>query len=698
MRKPLRLKHLITFAALAICSLAGAQNVGISAPSGAPLTPDANAILDIDVTGLSATGKRGMLIPRMTMAQRLAIGAGTGDNGLLVYQTDTGTVYDVANQRGFWYYSSVAPIGWVHLSVVRSGWFLNGNTVGSVTGSFPEHLGTANLSPNRNLVFRTVLAPANPAMQMGWELFDYKSGFVGLGTAAPAVERLEVQGAIRLEKNATIASHVSTPTEGSIRYGTFNGAASDANNLNWHWGTDADSTGTIRWSRLENAENLITPPKSFPKDTVACVGVTGDAMRGFLSPTPVTMPVASPANFYSPFATNFTPTTFEGAYRVQYLYRYSELVEAGLCFPATINAFSFYCLDQENLGNPAGVPPVPATQITGEIRMGPATTVLDNSSAAFGSIPSAPFMDDIVRGSAIRGSFVTFSPGPGWITFTLSNPLILPTGKNLVIDIVWSRSKGVGVGPKVELEDPGFNCTKWVLKANIGTGTQSVISRGIMDDNPINPSGAVVTGGVNAHSKRPVTRFTGTVVTPTVEERFANYIQYDGGLMIGSAAWLAGAPFHGAGTVNAQKGVYDGGTLLSDHVFDRYFDGAARPEEAHSSQGYAYVGLDQLRQRLESDRHLPNMPSRTEWETKGGASLGTITTGLWESVEDQALYITQLEKDLAALEEMAFGTDLSPQEAQRLIAEVQGSKRLSEAQKLHLIDALNEKALPNTKP
>ncbi|MBK9061073.1 MAG: hypothetical protein IPL81_14820 [Flavobacteriales bacterium] len=86
------------------------------------------------------------------------------------------------------------------------------------------------------------------------------------------------------------------------------------------------------------------------------------------------------------------------------------------------------------------------------------------------------------------------------------------------------------------------------------------------------------------------------------------------------------------------------------------------------------------------------MPSRTEWEAKDGASLGTVTTGLWETVEDQALYITQLEKDLRSLEEMAFGTDMSPQEAQRLITEVQSSKRLSEAQKLHLIDALNEKA------
>jgi hypothetical protein len=173
------------------------------------------------------------------------------------------------------------------------------------------------------------------------------------------------------------------------------------------------------------------------------------------------------------------------------------------------------------------------------------------------------------------------------------------------------------------------------------------------------------------------------VVSPTTKRDSANYIQYDGGLMVGSPAWLAGATFHGAGTIGTQHGVYDAGVLLSDHVFDRYFDGAPRPDEAQAVQGYAYVGLGQLRERLERDRHLPNMPSRTEWEAKDGASLGTVTTGLWETVEDQALYITQLEKT-CILENT--GTDI-PQER---ISPGAGSKQLSEAQSL---SALNEKAI-----
>lgn len=695
MRKPIRFRHFLTIVALAACTVASAQNMGITANPGVPAVPNPNAILDMDVSGLSGTTaqpKRGLLIPRMTAAERLAIPVIPADDGLLVYQTDTGTVNEPANQRGFWYYAAAAPAGWVHLSTVRSGWFINGNTVATTTGPFAEFLGTANLSPNRNLVFRTVLAPTAPAMQFGYHLFDYLSGFVGLGTAAPAVERLEVQGAIHLEKNTT--PNVAVPAEGTIRYGTKDGLASSTTNLNWHWGTDFDTLGNIRWSRLENAENFVSPPKPYAKDTVACSGQMGDAYRGHLSPAPVTQTASNPVNYYSPFATNFDQNV-QGNFRVQYLYRYSELVQAGLCFPATINAISFYCLEQETLGQP-GPPLINPTTISGEIRGGAAVnaTLANPTTFGYGTTPSAPFMDDAIRTSGIKGNIVALTPSPGWVVFNLATPITLNANENLIIDIVWTRSVGVGVGPKVELEDPGFNCTRWVLFQPAG-GTQSALTRSLMDDNgppsPL-PSGAVIGPGTNAHTKRPVTRFSGTVVSPTVLPRAANYIQYDGGLMIGSSAW-ANTPgnFHGAGTIAAESGIYDAGSLLSDHVFDRYFDGTVRPEDTHAAEGYAYVGLDQLRDRLERDRHLPNMPSRSEWEAKGGASLGTVTTGLWESVEDQALYISQLEKDLSALEELAFGPDLSPQEAQRLIAEVQESKRLTQAQKLHLINALNEK-------
>jgi len=687
MRTPIRLQLFLTVVAIAVFTLAQAQNVGISADGAAP---DPAAMLDINTTSLAA--KRGLLIPRMTEAQRLAIPVAAADNALLVYQTDLGATPDTTNARGFWYYDAPTTT-WLHLGMVRRGWTLRGNTLAGI-GS-PEYVGPTQFSSNRTLVMRTQPAPANPALQMSYALMFPQAGLVGLGTPAPATERLEVEGAIHFATNATPGAQVSTPVEGAIRYGTETGSPPSDSNLKWHYGVLNDSiTGNRYWRRMENAENFVSnsPLTAYPKDTIQCNGSMGDAMRGGLSAVPVTQTTNTPLNYFSPFATNFNPNS-TGSFRVQYLYRSDELVEAGLCFPATITAFAFFCLDQETLDNP-GSPNFP-TVINGEIRGGAATGGLTGPSAYFGGNNTVEYMDNGVRTSAKKGDIYNVTPGPGWVNFPLTTNITLNAGDNLILDIVWTRNTAVGVGPKVEVEDPGFNCVKWIYATNISNEA----GRNLIRDFPQYPTGAsgIVTPlADNPHKKRPVTRFTGTVQTPAVIMRRANYIQYDGGILVGDPTWYAAEPRKGPGTVQVQKGIYDGNVLLSDHVFDRYFDGAPRPEDAQAAQGYAYVGLPQLRERLERERHLPNMPSRSQWEARGGASLGTLTTGLWRSVEDQALYITQLEKDLSTLEEMVFGHDLAPQEAQRLIAEIQASKRLTEAQKLHLIDTLNEKAQAGT--
>ena len=58
-----------------------AQTVGINATGAAA---NASAMLDIDVSSLPANNKKGLLIPRMTEAQRIAIPAPS--NGLSLYQ------------------------------------------------------------------------------------------------------------------------------------------------------------------------------------------------------------------------------------------------------------------------------------------------------------------------------------------------------------------------------------------------------------------------------------------------------------------------------------------------------------------------------------------------------------------------------------------------------------------------------------
>jgi hypothetical protein len=99
-----------------------AQNVGVGTT-----TPNSKAALDI-----SATDK-GLLVPRLTQAQRLAITS--PPQGLMVYQTD-GTASG-GSQTGFWYYAG-SPATWVYLSPA-------GDDLGN-------HTATQNLDLSNNLL------------------------------------------------------------------------------------------------------------------------------------------------------------------------------------------------------------------------------------------------------------------------------------------------------------------------------------------------------------------------------------------------------------------------------------------------------------------------------------------------------------------------------------------------------------------
>jgi hypothetical protein len=133
-------------------SLSFSQNVGINQTG---TTPDASAMLDISSTS------SGLLIPRMTSAQRSAITSPA--TGLVVYQTD-GT-------SGFYYNSgtSGSPV-WIRLiTSTTTGWLTSGNTV---TGS--EILGTTS---NHDLPIYT---SNSERMRIT------SAGRVGIGLSSPA--------------------------------------------------------------------------------------------------------------------------------------------------------------------------------------------------------------------------------------------------------------------------------------------------------------------------------------------------------------------------------------------------------------------------------------------------------------------------------------------------------------------------------
>jgi len=97
---------------LIICSLSGyTQNVGINTDGGAP---DVSALLDVRSTN------KGLLVPRMTQAQRIAIT--TPANGLLVYQTD--------GQQGFYYNNGSPGIpAWIANGAANNTWTIFGNSL-----------------------------------------------------------------------------------------------------------------------------------------------------------------------------------------------------------------------------------------------------------------------------------------------------------------------------------------------------------------------------------------------------------------------------------------------------------------------------------------------------------------------------------------------------------------------------------------
>lgn len=103
--------------------IAQPQSIGIGTTS-----PNISALLDVNSIS------KGMLVPRMTTAQRLAISSPA--TGLLVFDTDTNC---------FWFYAGAS---WSKLITNGSGWLLNGNS-GINPASF---IGTTD---NQPIIFRT---------------------------------------------------------------------------------------------------------------------------------------------------------------------------------------------------------------------------------------------------------------------------------------------------------------------------------------------------------------------------------------------------------------------------------------------------------------------------------------------------------------------------------------------------------------
>jgi len=89
------MKRYLPFILLLLSIKLISQNVGINS-TGA--TPDASAMLDIDVSSLGASAKKGLLIPRIALASRVDVSTiPSPATSLLVYNTFTSAVATASN-------------------------------------------------------------------------------------------------------------------------------------------------------------------------------------------------------------------------------------------------------------------------------------------------------------------------------------------------------------------------------------------------------------------------------------------------------------------------------------------------------------------------------------------------------------------------------------------------------------------------
>ncbi|MBN3036245.1 MAG: type VI secretion system tube protein Hcp [Bacteroidales bacterium] len=111
------------------------QNISISDQAGQ--TADSSAVLDVSSTA------KGMLIPRMTAAERAAISSPA--NGLMVFQTD--------GEEGFYYYSgSSKESGWIPItSQMNSPWKSDSTKHALYTVDLNDSVGIGTLIPNVRL-------------------------------------------------------------------------------------------------------------------------------------------------------------------------------------------------------------------------------------------------------------------------------------------------------------------------------------------------------------------------------------------------------------------------------------------------------------------------------------------------------------------------------------------------------------------
>lgn len=711
-----------------------------------------SAILDVNslYTPIGSAIQKGMLIPRMTRAQK--IGVGTTDQSLLVYQTDN---FSAAEPAGFYYVESGA---WLKLDIGANNWDIWGNNISS---SFNDFLGNRD-SRDFNMNANGAVANANGST-FELTLKGLAPRYLGVNTTTPA-EMVDVNGAIRIFKNGAAPYSQTTTTPGVILFHPRGSAVAadtiysnyvppvspaqsrDAIMWNGHWGqqgatavnqatvaTDNAYSGT--WRKLENDyEERFTKAytqQGRPTCAAGSIDIPSMPAGGNWS----TFPPANMTSSLTPFEASLVNpyANWTGApaaalrIRHQYMILASELdvennqlgnntfgapavptATGGLCKGQPVTSIGIY-VGAFTVGVGVGQRSCPAGNFAVTIKHVP--FALNNLAAGFdNSIDPAQACYNQV-GTVSR----PIAPN-AWETYTpLSQPFVWDGVRNVVIEFAMALGANATQQPPILFATtPVPNLTaSWNSPSAVapcgsvglaGSCGPAVAGAGMPWANAT--CGATGTNG-GLTNKRPVFRFTGTVATaPTATSGTNSFIWYRGGMVVesttpeppsASPGWgrrvSPSYVFRGPGTISVERGVYDYGVRLNDHVFDRAFDGRVAPADAPEFGGRGHVGIDEMARFTEDNRHLPTMKGRNSWNTEGSFSLGDLTNQLWTTTETQALYVTELNDRLNVLEVLATDRPLQPAEMRTARAHVARMGTITDAEKAALMRTLDERTI-----
>ncbi len=340
----------------------------------------------------------------------------------------------------------------------------------------------------------------------------------------------------------------------------------------------------------------------------------------------------------TPFATQYSDK------RAQYLYKASEFLAWGLC-AGNITEIAWNVVV---IGSPGAI-----NGFT--IKMKHTT-----STSLIGTVWETGLSTVYGPGS--------FSLVTGLNTFTLTTPFNWDGASNVLVEICYDNSTGT-TNTNVDWTSPvGFNGTRY---AQASSG-----------------SGCVIAAATGVSTARPVIYVTGN--TAGAITGIDDYLYYDKGLVVGNPILPAPYLHHGPGSLTAEA-VYDENIQISDHVFDYYLDGRLNSEDAKKFPDYEQLSLEEMVLFMEENRHLPTITGRNEWEAKGKLPVGEIATELWVTLENQALYIMEINAEIAEMEQ-TINIALNPlaEAYKEEIKLIEKDSNLSQEEKLEKITFLNE--------